>query len=916
MSMQSRMRTWWRAVTRRAEVNAQVDEELRFHIESYAEDLMRGGVLPDEAIRRARAELGSLPAARENSRQAWGTGWLDELRGDLRYALRMLARSPGFAAIAVGSLALGIGANTAIFSIAKHALLDRLNVPHSRDLRLFAWRSKPDGVVGSTWGDSDSEPDGDWSTSFSYPVYQILRRENRSLEDIFAFKDAGRMNVTVDGQAEVVQSELVSGNYYQQMEIQPQLGRLIGPEDDTKPGASPVVVISDAYWTRRFGRSPSIIGKIIVVNLVPMTIVGVNPPGFTGATSVQTSPEIFAPLAMEPEIVTSFWKGSLLENQKVWWMLMMARTKPGVSEAAAQAQLNTLLHSAVLATMQPKAGQPIPSLVLQDGSRGMNESAKMLAQPLYALLAMTGLVLLLACANMANLLLARATARQREMSVRLALGASRRRILRQVLTESVLLALCGGALGLLVASLGQYALVQLTADPASDGSAMQVPFSWGVFGFNLALSLLTGILFGVAPAIQATRTQVRSSLQDNASTTTRRRRGYAGKTIAGFQVAISMLLVAGAGVFLRTLINLNRIDPGFDAHNLTLFSIDPPQSRYPQSRKPEVYGQIEQRLAAIPGVDSVSAMTITLLSNGAIQEEFVPTGRKESAHTAKFNVAVGDAYFSTMRIPILAGRPFNAHDTADSLKVAVINEALAKKEWPGENPIGKTFYTTDVDDHKILFEVVGICANTRYRNLRSDVAPIFYLSYRQAPDPPPGGISFAVRTRIPKATLLPSLRAAVQGVDRDLPLVNVRTQKEQIDEITTNERMFADLTGGFGVLALVLACIGIYGVMAYSVSQRTNEIGIRMALGARPERVLRMVLGEASWMSILGVAAGVAGALALSRLIASMLYGLNPYDPLTFTASALLLLLVGLAASWIPARRAARVDPMRALRHE
>jgi predicted permease len=567
-------------------------------------------------------------------------------------------------------------------------------------------------------------------------------------------------------------------------------------------------------------------------------------------------------------------------------------------------------------TMQPTADRSIPWLVLQDGSRGMNETAEMLEQPLYVLLAMTGLVLLLACANMANLLLARATARQREMSVRLALGASRRRILRQVLTESVLLALCGGALGLLVASLGQYALVQLTADPASDGSAMQVPFSWGVFGFNLALSLLTGILFGVAPAIQATRTQVRSSLQDNASTTTRRRRGYAGKTIAGFQVAISMLLVAGAGVFLRTLINLNRIDPGFDAHNLTLFSIDPPQSRYPQSRKPEVYGQIEQRLAAIPGVDSVSAMTITLLSNGAIQEEFVPTGRKESAHTAKFNVAVGDAYFSTMRIPILAGRPFNAHDTADSLKVAVINEALAKKEWPGENPIGKTFYTTDVDDHKILFEVVGICANTRYRNLRSDVAPIFYLSYRQAPDPPPGGISFAVRTRIPKATLLPSLRAAVQGVDRDLPLVNVRTQKEQIDEITTNERMFADLTGGFGVLALVLACIGIYGVMAYSVSQRTNEIGIRMALGARPERVLRMVLGEASWMSILGVAAGVAGALALSRLIASMLYGLNPYDPLTFTASALLLLLVGLAASWIPARRAARVDPMRALRHE
>jgi predicted permease len=916
MSLRSRITTWWRAVARDGEVTAQVDEELRFHIESYAEDLMRGGAAREEAIRRAGAELGSLAAARENSRQAWGTRWFDELRGDLHYALRMLAKSPGFTAIAVGSLALGIGANTAIFSIAKHALLDRLNVPHPRELRLFAWRSKPHSVVGSSWGDSDSEPDGDWGTPFPYPVYQILRRENRSLEDIFAFKDAGRMNVTVDGQAEVVQSELVSGNYFQQMEIRPQLGRLIGPADDAKPGISPVVVISDAWWSRRFGRSPSVIGKTIVVNLVPMTIVGINPPGFTGAKSVQTSPDIFAPLAMEPQIVASFWKGSLLESQKVWWVLMMARVRPDVSEAAAQAQLSTLLHSAVVTTMQPTADRSIPWLVLQDGSRGMNETAEMLEQPLYVLLAMTGLVLLLACANMANLLLARATARQREMSVRLALGASRHRILRQVLTESVLLALCGGAFGLLVAHLGEHALMELTADPTGGGSAMQVPFSWGVFAFNFALALLTGILFGIAPAIQATRTQVHSSLQDNARTMTRRRRGYAGKTIAGFQIAISMLLVAGAGIFLRTLINLYSIDPGFDPRNLTLFSISPPESRYPHSRQAELYQRIEQRLAAVPGAESVSAMSIAMLTNGAIREDFIPTGRKDSGNAATLTVPVGDAYFSTMRIPIVAGRPFNAHDTVDSLKVAVINEALARKEWPGENPIGKTFYTTDTDNNKVLFEVVGECADTLYRNLRSTTAPVFYLSYRQAPDLPPGGITFAIRTPISEAALLPSLRAAVQGIDRDLPLVDVRTQKEQIDEITTNERMFADLTGGFGLLALVLACIGVYGVMAYSVSQRTNEIGIRMALGAERHRVLRMVLGEASWMAVLGVAAGVAGALALSRLIASMLYGLKPYDPATFIASAVLLLAVGLGASFIPARRAANVDPMRALRHE
>ena len=916
MNVRSKVATWWRAVTRSAEVNAQVDEELRFHVESYADDLMRSGLPHEEAMRRARAEIGSFAAARENARQAWGTRWFDELRGDLRYALRMLAKSPGFAAIAIGSLALGIGANTAIFSIAKHVMLDRLNVPQSRELRMLTWSAGPNNAVHSMWGNWDSTPKGVTSTSFSYPVYQALRKENRSLQDIFAFKDAGRVNVTVDGEAEVVQSELVSGNYYQQLRVGPQLGRVIGAEDDAKPGISPVIVISDSYWTRRFGRSPSVVGKTIVVNLVPMVIVGVNPPSFTGVKSAQNSPEIFAPLAMEPQLITRLWKDSLLESPKHWWLLMMARSRPGVSDSAAQAQLDTLLHNAVAATMKPAASESIPRLVLQDGSRGLNEAAQDLGRPLSVLLAMTGLVLLLACANMANLLLARATARQREMSVRLALGASRARILRQSLTESLLLALCGGVLGLLIGDLGQHALVRLTTDPTGDGSPMQIPFSWGVFLFNFGLSLLTGILFGIAPALHATRAQVRSGLQENAHTATRRRRGYAGKGIVGFQIAISMLLVAGAGVFIRTLVNLNHIDPGFDSRNLTLFSIDPPASRYPWAQQLQLYQQLEQRLAAIPGIDSVSAMSVPLLSNNGDNDDFIPADRpRPKEGGAELDNFVGDDYFSTMRIPIREGRAFNAHDTASSLRVAVIDEALAKKYWPGQNPIGKTFTSTDMDSHTLTYQIVGVCANTLYSNLRNGIQPIFYLSYRQAPDVSED-MSFTLRTHIARASLLPSLRATVQGIDRDLPLVNVRTQKEQIDEITMSERIFADLSGGFGLLALVLACIGIYGVMAYSVSQRTNEIGIRMALGAQPGRVLRMVLSEASWMSVLGVAAGVAGALALSRLIASMLYGLKAYDPLTFAASAALLLLVGLAASWIPARRAATVDPMRALRHE
>jgi hypothetical protein len=354
MSLQSRLLTWWRAVRREEDVHAQIDEELQFHVESYAADLMRSGTKRAEAMRRARAELGSLAANRENCRAAWGTRWFDELRGDLRYAVRMLRKSPGFAAIAVGSLALGIGANTAIFSIAKPVLLDRLHVPHPEQLRLFEWTTKSrDSVAHSIWGEVNRGPDGTYSTSFPYPVYQALTKQNHGLAELFAFKGSGRMDVTVDGEAEVVQTELVSGNYYQQMGVKPQLGRAIESRDDEKPGASPVVTISDAYWARRFNRSPGVIGQTILLNLTPVTIVGVNPRGFTGAKTVQASPEVFAPMAMEPLLVTHPWPGSLLTNPQKWWMQIMARTRPGASEAGAQAELDAALHAVVLAMMRP-----------------------------------------------------------------------------------------------------------------------------------------------------------------------------------------------------------------------------------------------------------------------------------------------------------------------------------------------------------------------------------------------------------------------------------------------------------------------------------------------------------------------------------------------------------------------------------
>jgi predicted permease len=916
MNLRSRMKTWWKAVTQPTHLRQQVRDEFEFHIETCAEDLMRNGMPRAEAMRRARAELGSIAAGSEQCRAARGTRFVDELRADLRFAARRLAKSPSFAAVAIGSLALGIGANTAIFSIAKHVLLDRLNVPRPSELRLLQWTSKRDSAVHSEWGDMGRGKDGVYSTSFSYPIYEQLRKENRDLSDLFAFKGAGRMDVTVDGQAEVVQSELVSGNYYTEMEVQPQLGRAIGPEDDSVD-APPVATISDGYWAKRFNRSTTVIGRTILVNLQPITIVGVNPPGFTGAKTVQASPDIFAPLALEPVLVPRIWTGNLMADPNRWWLQIMARTRPRASEAAAQAQLNTTLQNAVLTLMKPKKSDSVPRLLLTDGSRGMNEAGKELTRPLTVMLVLVGMVLVLACANLANLLLARSTAQQREISVRLALGAGRARILRHVLTESLLLAFCGGALGLLVAYMGRDALLQFTADPTSEAAPMQAAFSWGVFAFNAALSLLTGLIFGLAPAWQSTRTQVRSSLQTNTHTVTRRRAGYGGKAIVGFQIAVSMLLVCGAGMFLRTLVNLNRIDPGFEWKNLVLFQINPPQSRYPEGKAAELYGRLEARLAATPGVESETVASLALLSNDNSMDDFTPTGVKprDGYGQGENDIYVGDDYFATMRIPMVAGRSFTAKDTAGSLRVAVVNEALLQKYFPGQSPIGKTFTTSDAKENKLVYTIVGVCANTRYADLRTDPPPIYYLNYRQAPNVS-WGMTLAVRTRMPRAAIVPTLRAAVQSVDQDLPLMDVRTQQEQIEQMTISERMFADLTGGFGLLALVLASIGIYGVLAYSVSRRTSEIGIRMALGAQRQTVLAMVLGEAVWMSAAGVAAGTLAAVAMGRLIASMLFGLKAGDPATLVGSAALLALVAIGAAAIPARRAATVDPIQALRHE
>jgi predicted permease len=929
MKLLARFRSWLRAMAHRARLDAEMQGELEFHMESYAEELVRGGASRDEALRRARIELGSVAARKEDCRESLGLRLWDDLLADLRYGLRMLAKAPGFTAIAVVSLALGIGANTIIFTLAKKALLDELAVPHPEQLRLFTlYLGEHDNLINDVWGRFDPAPGGIIeTTSFSYPVYEMMRQQNRNrqsqsgqnqgFEDIFAFKELGtfdRLTATVDGEAQMVTAQLVSGNFYQGLEIDTVAGRPIQPADDAVAGQGAVAVISDGLWARAFGRSPSVIGKVIMLNLTPVTIIGVNPPGFTGAASVQSSPDVFVPLSMQPVILPQ-GKGSLLTDRDLFWVQVMGRAKPGMNDAGALAALPVSLEQAIRATMTIPKKAVMPRLALPSGGRGLNETGRDWRMKLYVLLALSGLVLLLACANIANLLLARSAARQREVSVRMALGAGRGRILRQVFTESLLLSLLGGVAGLMLGYLGRGVIPGLMATSWRP-APFEGRFDWKVFAFTAGVSLLTGLLFGLAPALQSTRANVNTGLKDGSAGATRRRQGLAGKAIAVFQISLSMLLVVGAGLFVRTLVNLSKTDPGFRPEHVLLFHIQPPLSRYPGNRGIALDHQIEEKLATVPGVDWVSLSTLPLLANNVSTTDFVPDGQPKAANwreqAADVNY-VGRGFLATMGIPVLFGRDFGEQDTESSAKVAIVNRTLARKFFANRNPVGLTF-----KNHDQHIRIVGVCADAKYSDLRREIPATFYIPYRQAVDMAEiqNGVTFELRLKTAPASVLPAIRANIASIDKDLPLIDVRMQTEQIGALLANERLFAALTGAFGALALILACIGIYGTMAYTVARRTNEIGIRIALGAQTGRVLRMVLGEASWLAVLGIAIGLGCALWLARSLSSLLYGLKPSDPATLVVAAFLLLAAALAAGWTPAWRASQVQPMEALRHE
>jgi len=828
---------------------------------------------------------------------------------DVRYGLRMLARNPGFTAVAVMTLALGIGANTAIFSLLNAVMLRELPVQSPKQLVLFG-----KGRAGGSNGEFAS------TELYSYPFYREMRQKNQVFSDVSAMLSLlfTKMHGAVGGSAELepMDVQLVSGNYFSFLGVKPVLGRSFTEAEDEPAGGHPVAMVSYSWWDRRFERDPATVGKAVALGSTVYTIIGITPPGFFGA-AVGESPDLWIPLSMEKQ-VSPGWNG--LDNNTFQSLFILGRLKTGVSVGQAQANANLLArqiwqeHAGATLTKRQQGDLQHTQIELTSAARGLPRIRYGASLPLQILMAVVGLVLLIACANIANLLLARATTREREIAMRMSLGAGRARLIRQMLTESLLLALSGGALGVAFAcwtNNGLLAMVPHGPDPLP----LDVAPDARVLVFTFIVSLATALLCGIAPALRATRIALGPLLKEGRGAISVASRTPLAKALIVSEVALSLMLLIGAGLFLRTLVNLSNVDTGFNKENVLLFGIDPPSVGYKEDlRVVSLYQQIEQRVSALPGVRAASISFFTF-DQGEWTNWVSVTGRTptpEDDMAASHNV-VGPGYFATMEIPLLLGRVFGPQDTANSPKVAVINETFARRYLPGGSPIGRHFGLGRDPTHSNDLEVVGVVKDAKYQDLRERPFPAAYYPYTQLVQ---YLNDFEVRYSGKPQAIIPEVRQAIGQVDHSLPVVYQGTMVEQVNRSMAGQTLIAWLSTFFGLLAAFLACIGIYGLMSYAVTRRTNEIGIRMALGAERSGVLWMVMRESLMLVAVGVVIGIPAALAAARLISSVLYGLKATDPITITAAALAMIAVAALAGYLPARRAAKVDPMVALRYE
>jgi predicted permease len=961
------LRSWasrFLSLFRKRSLDARLDEELRFHLEMQARENEARGMSPDAARRAARLAFspgGSLEPLKEEVRARRGVPALETLGRDLRYALRMMRKSPGFTAVVLLSLAFGVGANCAIFSVADALLWKPLPVPGANRLVVLA---KHDGTGG------DPQP---WFSWFSYTAYRHLAAARSVITGMVAFTSEFTVQVrpaagaaAADVQAlpaaapvpvaEDATAELVSGNFFSLLGGSMAAGRAFSAAEDTEPGAHPLVVLSYGFWQRAFGRDPRVVGRVLLVNGAPLAVVGVASRGFSGVLA-DAAPDLFLPLTVRDLVKyrgDSYTDGPRDYDAPVWqqvnmhWLQLVAVRRPGVSVEQAGAVLGVLyerekqVQAATDTDARERASVLAMRMRLAPAERGLAPSRETLGAPLFILMAVAGLVLLIACANVANLLLARAGRRQKEMAVRLGIGAGRGRLLRQLLTESLLLAGLGGALGLLFAYWGSRFLLALLASGATDNPdlVLDVAIDGRKLAFAAAVALLTAVIFGLAPALQSTRLDLAGSLKEGGGALAsgeRGRRGGAGlrrlplgRLLVAVQIGLSLVLLIGAGLFVRSLWNLMGVDAGFERGRLVLVSISPHVLGLDKARLGDLYRRLVERLEALPGVRSASLSLYSLLGGSATRSSISLPGDTPRAGEEKWSYEsmVTPDYLQTVGMSMLAGRGLSVRDRQGAPKVVVVNETFVRRYLrpPAAGgaggadraaaalaAVGRRFGFGDAS-HARELEIVGVVRDAKYFQLGLEGRPMVFLPVDQQP-----AELHDVEVRV-AAGATPAvggaLRRVIAEVAPDLPVPRIVTMSEQIDQSLAPQRALARLAGFFGLLALLLAAVGLYGVMSYSVARRTNEVGLRMALGAPRAQVVGMVMRDTARLVAAGVAAGLVAAVATTRLAASQLFGLGAFDPATVTAATLAMVAVALAAGFLPARRAADTDPMVALRHE
>ncbi len=904
---------YWINSARRSEALA---EEMELHLAEKAAELEADGMTAERAQAEARRRFGNVGRKQEESREIWMTRFLSELGQDIRYACRTMIGNKAFSALAVLSLALGIGANTAVYSLMESILLRSLPVAQPESLVVLNWHSRPPqnankewvhvmhGVQGMAWpGDKGTMVSG----MFPYAAFETLREENPAFSTLFGYFNGLSRNVAVRGQAMSANAEFVTGEYFRGLAVSPAAGRLIDSEDD-RPGAAPVAVISFATSQQRFGGPSSAIGQPVLVDNVPFTVIGVAPPEFFGVDPA-AAPDLYLPLHTNL-LVGGAGAARMFGDGNFYWIEMMGRLRPGVSMAQAQAALAPRFHQWVATTATSDGERAkLPALILNPGAEGLGGLRRQYSKPLYVLLAMVGLILAITCANIATLLLARGAARSREIAVRLSLGAGRFRVVRQLLTESVMLASLGGAFGVLFAVWGVRAVTFLFSH-GQENFTLHAELNWSVLGVTAALSVVCGLLFGLAPAIQSTRRDVMPALKNGRGGGPRHR---AQHVLVVAQIAMSFLILVAAGLFVRTLDKLHSVQLGYARENILLFSLNARQAGH---RDPEIatfYADLRKRFESIPGVSSATLSQSSIISAGfagpAVKGPMkIGPVNIENAHV----LAAGPRFLTTMQIPILAGREIDDRDQPGSRPVAVISEELARTYFGNENPVGRSI---TLPDEKRDLEIVGVSANLRYGGLKNEeenAMTVFVPVSQFSPD----RMTYALRTAGDPLRYVQSVHEIVREADSRIPVTNVATQAAEIDRTISREITFAKLCTGFAILALLMACVGLYGTMSYSVARQVGEIGIRMALGAQRGAVVWMVLRRVLLLAAVGLAISVPAALSASRLVKSFLFETQPNDPGTLALAGLVLLSAAILAGYAPARRASRIDPLAALRRE